>query len=113
MFIPVDFDVFVGMCENRRSEFCGDKLPDCVFDFYMEKIKKNHGCRNPENNDPAIIIDNIFVNGNWGEIGEYFRVGESIADFKRRITAEGGKIFDDEKIVVGFSPVMFDIIYKR
>lgn len=112
MFISLDFDVFVKMCEKRRAEFCGNNLPDCVFDFYMDKIKENHGCRNPENNAPELIVDNIFVNGNWGEIGAYFRVGESLTDFKRRITAEGGKIFDDEKIVVGYSQVMFDIIFR-
>ena len=113
MFIPVDFDVFVGMCENRRSEFCGDNLPDCVFDFYMEKIKENHGCRNPENNHPSIIVDNIYVNGGWGEICEYQRKDESFDDFKKRISAEGGKVFADENIVIGFSPVMLDIIYRR
>ena len=113
MFIPVDFEVFTEACEDRRAIFCGDNLPDCVFYFYMDEIKKNGGCKNPANNNPFIIVDNIYINGNWGEISEYQYSGESDFDFEKRIANEGGAVFREAGFVVGFSPVMFDIIYRR
>ena len=113
MFISVDFDVFVEACENRRAAFCGDSLPDCVFYFYIEMLKKNNGCVTPQNNDPIILVDNIYINGDWGEINEYKQINESDLDFETRINAIGGRVFWDENLVVGYSPVMFDIIYRR
>jgi hypothetical protein len=112
MNIPVNFDVFVEMCEKRRYEFCGDNLPDCVFYFYMEKIKENNGCFNHKNNDPIILVDNIYVNGAWGEIQKFKQINESDSEFKTRINAIGGRVFWDENLVIGYSPVMDDLIYR-
>lgn len=111
MLIKITFDRFVEMLEERRSVFCPNGIDDCVWNYYIGLLRDNDGCNRPTNNDPQIIVDNIYVNGNWGDYSNYTSALETDEEFELRAISEGAVVFPDERIVIYKSPVMEDIIY--
>lgn len=111
MLIKITFDRFVEMLEERRSAFCPNGIDDCVWNYYITLLRDNIGCNKPENNDPQIIVDNLYVNGNWGDYSNYKSAIETDEEFELRAIREGAVVFPDERIVIYKSPVMEDIIY--
>ena len=111
MLIKITFDRFVEMLEERRQLFCGDNMPDCVWDYYINLLRDNEGCDRIKNNDPQIIVDNLFVNGDWGDYSNYKSALETDEEFELRAISEGAVVFPDERIVIYKSPVMEEIIY--
>lgn len=83
MLIKITFDRFVEMLEERRSVFCPNGIDDCVWNYYIGLLRDNEGCDRLTNNDPQIIVDNLFVNGNFGyrvsnEVGEIVRANQKM-----------------------------------
>ena len=111
MLIKITFDRFVEMLEKRRLVFCPDGIDDCVWDYYIGLLRDNDGCYRLTNNDPKIIVDNLYVNGNWGDYSNYKSALETDEEFELRAIGEGAVVFPDERIVIYKSPVMEDIIY--
>ena len=111
MLIKITFDRLVEMLEECRSTFCPNGIDDCVWDYYIGLLRDNGGCSHPENNDPQIIVNNMYVNGNWGDYSNYKSALETDKEFELRAISEGAVVFPDERIVIYKSPVMEDIIY--
>lgn len=112
--VEVPWELFESLLEARRAEFCPDGIPDCVWDYYINKIKDNYGCTNPKNNDPKVIVDNMHINSSWGFFSEYRTALESQQEFELRMLVQGAeKICPEDSIVIWSSPVMDNIIYER
>ena len=109
--IPMTWDNFEELLWKRNSEW-GD-APAYVVDYYLEKLRNNGGCNNPENNDPKTIMDNIAVNGSYGPFDNWQRPDEADDDFIERMleTFEGAVILKDERVIILPSPTMEEIIY--
>lgn len=82
-----------------------------VWDYYIGLLRDNVGCYNIKNNDPQIIVDNLYANGNWGDYNNYKSALETDEEFELRAIREGAVVFPDERIVIYKSPVMWEIIY--
>lgn len=111
MLIKITFDRFVEMLDERRRVCCPNGIDDCVWDYYIGLLRDNEGCNRPTNNDPQIIVNNIYVNGNWGQYNDCKSARETDEEFELRAISEGATVFPDERIVIYKSPTMEDIIY--
>ena len=113
MTIPLTWDTFESMLWERNAAW--GNAPAYVVDYYLQKLKDNGGCSNPENNDPKIIMDNIAVNGYYGSFDNWRLPDEMDDDFIDRIELEypGVEIFKDERVIILPSPTMESIIYGK
>jgi hypothetical protein len=101
--VEIDMDDYIGMLENRRQEVepRGWTIPDAVWDYAMETIEE---CGvDPEHSSPSYIVDNLAVNGDYGEVSEYGGLLDAISDVHRGRamflyeTCDGGKVIDEDE----------------
>lgn len=111
MYIEIEWDLFEELLDERRKLFCDECIPDCVWNYYIDRLKDNGGCHLSCNNYPHVIVDNLYINGNWGDYSDYKSALESDDEFELRAISEGAIVFPDERIVIYKSPVMENIIY--
>lgn len=81
--VEISMDDYISMLEDRRQEVepRGWTIPDAVWDYAMETIEE---CGvDPDNSSPSYIVDNLAVNGDYGEVSEYGGLLDAISDTKR------------------------------
>jgi hypothetical protein len=69
--ITIDMDIYIDMLEMRKDEVepLGWTIPDSVWN-YAVKLIRDCGI-SPEYTSPLYIVDNIAVNGDYGERSKY------------------------------------------
>lgn len=101
--IEIDVDVYIDLLNERRT-YCevhfGWNCPDCVWDYVMDLIKEI-GVP-PEGSDPKYIVDNLIVNGDYGDIDNYKDENETDEQYVERMLKEEEIIeyFPEERIVL-------------
>jgi hypothetical protein len=94
---------YLEMLNNRRQEIepRGWTVPDAVWDYAMEIIEE---CGvDPENSSPSYVVDNLAVNGDYGEVSNYGGLLDAISDVHRGRAMflyeieDGGKILDEDE----------------
>jgi hypothetical protein len=86
--VEIDMDDYLDMLVDRRHEVepRGWTVPDAVWDYAMETIEE---CGvSPEHSSPSYVVDNLAVNGDYGEVSNYNGLLDAISD-----TEQGNALF--------------------
>ena len=81
--VEISMDDYISMLEDRRQEVepRGWAIPDAVWDYAIEAIED---CGvDPEHSSPSYIVDNLAVNGDYGEVSNYGGLLDAISDAER------------------------------
>lgn len=99
--ITISMDLYVEILEQRRKnieEWWQWRIPDIVWDYFIALIED---CGiNPANSDPKYVVDNIAVNGSYGDFSEFMNEGETEEEFIERAEGEALAVFPEEKYVI-------------
>lgn len=101
-YIPDEIpdDEYEEMLNQRREEiaqFFGWTIPDLVWDEYIDLC---HDCGFNKSETPMVVVDNIAVNGDYGDFDDYKKDGESDEDFIDRAEGEALRVFPEERFVI-------------
>lgn len=85
---------------SRRAAFVKDwwgEIPDLVWNELEDNVKQKLGFINY---DPMTVIDNVIVNGDYGDFDNYKQEDETDEDFVARVEDEVYRIFPEERFVI-------------
>jgi hypothetical protein len=85
---------------SRRAAFVKDwwgEMPDLVWNELENNVKEQLGFINY---DPMSVIDNVIVNGDYGDFDNYKQKDETDEDFVARVEDEVYRIFPEERFVI-------------
>ena len=85
---------------SRRAAFVKDwwgEIPDLVWNELEDNVKQKLGFINY---DPMSVIDNVIVNGDYGDFDNYKQKDETDEDFVARVEDEVYRIFPEERFVI-------------
>lgn len=98
--IEIDIDTYIDMLEERKNnveQWFGWTIPDIVWKYFLELLQE--GCI-PFNSDPHNVIDNLAVNGDYGNFDEYKEENETDEDFIERVQDEVLAIFPEQRFLI-------------
>lgn len=71
--IEIDVETYINMLEERRhfvtTNYGWGDMPDCLWNYAMD-IFRECGV-SPDKSDPSYVVDNMLVNGDYGEFEEH------------------------------------------
>lgn len=79
------------------ENFGWSEIPDCLWNYIDGCVDDAIGWNDY---NPAILIDNIVVNGDWGDFDSYKEENETDEEFIQRVEDSCIDIYPDERIVV-------------
>ena len=100
--ISVSLDTYVTILEARKEQiekYYGWTIPPIVWDFFIDLLRD--GCV-PEETEPAIVVDNIAVNGDYGYIADYINEDKTIESVRKSAKEKALAYFSEEDYVIWF-----------
>lgn len=97
--VEIDINDYIVLLNDRRNfvaEHYNWKIPDCLWEYFCEVIEE---CGIYGNTNPAYVVDNAIINGDYGDFDNYKQPYESDDDFILRITDSVLYINKNERIV--------------
>ncbi|MCD8208616.1 MAG: hypothetical protein LUD72_11815 [Bacteroidales bacterium] len=100
--VTITMDDYIKLLNARRAEVepRGWTIPDCVWNYFIEIIEDCGTGDNPQHNSPSYVVDNIAVNGDYGNFDNYKEEGESDEDFIAREQDNCMQIFPEERYII-------------
>lgn len=83
--IDIDVEDYIELLNERRAfvkEHYNWTIPDCLWDYFCDLVRE---CGLSGNTDPSFIVDNIAVNGDWGDFDNYKTHNETDEEFMQRV----------------------------
>ncbi len=103
-FVKITADDYKNLLDKRRAnieKWFNWVIPDLVWDYFMEYI--DDGCMeyaDPEHTTPNYVVDNLAVNGSYGDFDNYKKEGETDEEFIERAEDEALVVFEKERFVI-------------
>lgn len=100
-FIKISMDAYIEALDARRDfveENYGWHIPDIVWDYLIELITECGVIYS--HSSPSYVVDNVAVNGDYGNFREYMNEGESREDFIERAERNALAVFPEEEYVI-------------
>lgn len=93
-----DLDTYIDALEyTRRISMYGDQIPDVVWDLLIEYVEEGATFRDPY---PLTVVDNVAINGEYGDFDDYKEEGETDEDFISRYEDDCVAIFPEDRFIV-------------
>lgn len=96
-------DVYIEALHSREefvvNNFEWASIPDHVWEYIEDCVRNNIGFTSPE---PEVVIDNIIVNGSYGDFDEFKDEDQSDEDFIAEREEEGDyiDIFPEDRFII-------------
>jgi hypothetical protein len=99
--IEIDLEDFIQLLEQRRMHvnrvYNWEDQPE-VWDWFIQKLREDK--LHLETTNPMYIVDNLFVNGNYGPFDDFKNKNESDKEFMQREKENALAVLPKEKIII-------------
>ena len=98
--IEIDVEDYIDLLQARKDfveeKYGWNQMPDCLWDYFCDLIRERGV---GSNSNPAFIVDNAILNGDWGDFDDYKDSNESDEEFVERVNDDVQYINETERVV--------------
>jgi len=96
MTITIDVEDYIKLLNLRREEI-NWSIPDIVWDYFIQCLRDGIF---PTETAPSFVVDNIAINGDYGDLDNYVHKGESREEAVERLKDSALFVDTDKNYVI-------------